>query len=64
MHESIKKFENKFIDEKKIPRPNHWSGWKIQPFVIEFWLDRENRIHERLKYFKKNSNWKKVLLRP
>ena len=64
LHESIKKFENKFIDEKKIPRPNHWSGLKIQPFEIEFWLDGANRIHERLKYFKKNGNWKKALLSP
>jgi len=64
LYESIKKFENKFIDEKKIPRPDHWSGWRINPIEIEFWLDGDNRIHERLKYYKKNNNWKKMLLSP
>ena len=50
--------------KKKIPRPDYWSGWRIKPIEIEFWLEGENRIHERLKYFKKNNNWKKKLLKP
>ena len=64
LYDSIKKYQNKFIDEKKISRPDHWSGWRIKPIEIEFWLDGESRIHERLKYYKKNSNWKKALLSP
>ena len=64
LYDSINKFKNKFINEKKIPRPDYWSGWRIKPIEIEFWLDGENRIHERLKYFKKNNNWKKKLLSP
>ena len=28
----------------------HWSGWNLTPSTIEFWLDGDNRIHERLKY--------------
>ena len=31
---------------------------------IEFWLDGENRIHERLKYIKKKNFWEKILLNP
>ena len=64
LYDSIKKYENKFLDEKKISRPDHWSGWKIKPIEFEFWLDGENRIHERLKYYKKNNDWKKILLSP
>ena len=64
LYDSIKKYENKFINEKKIPRPDHWSGWRIKPMEIEFWLDGESRIHERLKYYKKDNNWKKKLLSP
>ena len=64
LYDSIKKYENKFINEKKIPRPDYWSGWRINPIEIEFWLDGESRIHERLKYYKKNNNWKKKLLSP
>jgi pyridoxamine 5'-phosphate oxidase len=61
---NIKKFENKYADQKKVPRPPHWSGWRILPNEIEFWLDGEGRIHERLNYKKNSSNWTKELLYP
>jgi pyridoxamine 5'-phosphate oxidase len=62
---SIKKFKNKYSDKKEVPRPSHWSGWNLSPLSIEFWLDGESRIHERLKYNKDNSGqWVKSLLSP
>ena len=62
---SIDNFKKKFPDEKNVPRPNYWSGWILSPNEIEFWLDGDNRIHQRLKYIKSNdNNWKKVLLSP
>ena len=62
---SIEDFKNKFNDEKNVPRPSHWSGWNLSPDSIEFWLDGDNRIHERLKYSKKSSGgWSKSLLSP
>ena len=61
---SIAKYKEKFPNEKKVPRPQHWSGWRLKPEEIEFWLDGENRIHERLKYIKKKNIWEKVLLSP
>ncbi len=62
---SIEDFREKFNDEKKVPRPSHWSGWNLSPDSIEFWLDGDNRIHERLKYVKKSFNkWSKSLLSP
>ncbi len=49
----------------KVPRPKHWSGWNLNPQNIEFWLDGENRIHERLLYTKsQNGLWNKALLSP
>ena len=62
--EKIKEFENKYKDEKSVPRPPHWSGWRLLPSEIEFWLDGEGRIHERLVYFKESDKWKKKLLYP
>jgi len=60
----IKKFENKYPDQNKVPRPPHWSGWRILPRVIEFWLDGEGRIHERLNYTNNKGEWKKEILYP
>ena len=62
---SIKVYKNKYSDETKAPRPKHWSGWNLNPQNIEFWLDGENRIHERLLYTKsQNGLWNKSLLSP
>tara|TARA_B100000401_G_C52517150_1_gene582495 strand:- start:69 stop:695 length:627 start_codon:yes stop_codon:yes gene_type:complete len=63
--QSIKDFEKKYPDENNVPRPEYWSGWNLDPKEIEFWLDGDNRIHQRLKYVKnKNGNWEKYLLSP
>ena len=62
---SIEEYKNKFDDKNNVPRPNHWSGWNLIPSSIEFWLDGDNRIHERLKYtIDENGNWAKSLLSP
>ena len=62
---NIQKFKKKFPDEKKVPRPSYWSGWRLKPDKIEFWLDGENRVHERLEYINIGKNsWEKNLLSP
>ena len=63
--DSIEIFKKKYNDKNNVPRPDHWSGWNLKPSSIEFWLDGENRIHERLKYsLDENNNWVKKLLSP
>jgi len=63
--DSIEIFKKKYNDKDNVPRPDHWSGWNLKPSSIEFWLDGDNRIHERLKYFlDENNNWVKKLLSP
>ena len=62
---SIKEFKKKYNDKNEVPRPDHWSGWNLVPTSIEFWLDGDSRIHERLKYTKDDAgNWSKSLLSP
>ena len=65
--ELLKKIEDlneKYKDGKNVPRPPHWSGWCLKPSSIEFWLHKDNRIHERLRYNKIANDWKKEILYP
>ena len=62
--EKIEKFVKKYPDQNKVPRPPHWSGWRILPEEVEFWLDGEGRIHERLNYFNNSGRWEKEILYP
>ena len=65
LENSIKEFKKKFNDKDNVPRPDHWSGWNLSPIRIEFWLDGDSRIHERLNYtIDKSGNWIKSLLSP
>ena len=62
---SIEEYKKKYENKNEVPRPDYWSGWNLSPTSIEFWLDGDSRIHERLKYTKDEAgNWTKSLLSP
>lgn len=50
----------------KVPRPPHWSGFRITPVQIEFWRDRPFRLHDRLRYTRATEadSWKTAKLYP
>jgi len=60
----IKAFKEKYPDQNKVPRPPHWSGWKLTPYKIEFWKDVQNRLHQRLCYSRIGTKWSKEILYP
>ena len=47
-----------------VPRPPHWSGYRVAPEVMEFWYGREDRLHERFQYTLEGNAWVERILAP
>jgi pyridoxamine 5'-phosphate oxidase len=48
----------------EIPRPPHWSGFRIAPLEMELWRDGAFRLHERMRFTRTDSVWSKAMLYP
>jgi pyridoxamine 5'-phosphate oxidase len=57
--EMEKRFEN-----VPVPRPPHWSGFRVVPEVVEFWYGARYRLHERQRYERVNGEWHQRMLYP
>jgi pyridoxamine 5'-phosphate oxidase len=49
---------------QSIPRPPHWTGFRLAPERMEFWIDRPNRLHERRRFSRGGGRWSSTLLYP
>lgn len=49
---------------EEVPRPAHWSGFRLLPEAFEFWQGRPSRLHDRLAYRLENGSWRIQRLAP
>ena len=59
----IAEFEARFAGGP-VPRPPHWSGFRVMPDRMEFWYGAEYRLHERFLYELAEDGWRKRMLFP
>jgi pyridoxamine 5'-phosphate oxidase len=63
LDERVREMEARFAGGA-VPRPPHWSGFRIVPRRIEFWRNRAFRLHERLVYEREGESWRVTRLYP
>jgi pyridoxamine 5'-phosphate oxidase len=56
LEQRFKDFEEKFKG-RDVPRPAHWTGFRVTPIEFEFWQARPNRLHDRFLYTPKEGHW-------
>ncbi|MFO7192480.1 MAG: pyridoxamine 5'-phosphate oxidase [Thermocrispum agreste] len=58
LENALRAVERRFADVEEVPPPPHWGGWRIKPDVVEFWQGREDRLHDRLRYVRRDDEWR------
>jgi len=59
----VRELEQKYADSE-VPRPPHWTGYVLSPDSVEFWTQREFRLHDRFLYSLRGEVWTMQRLNP
>ena len=61
----VQQLEAAYQQAGQVPRPPHWTGFRLAPSAFEFWSDRPNRLHERRRFLPDGTGgWTSTLLYP
>lgn len=52
------------FENREIPRPSHWGGYRVMPDMVEFWYAHQNRLNERVRWELRDGAWTRKLLYP
>jgi len=63
LDERYRQMEERYPGED-VPRPPHWGGFRLFPDTIEFWKGREHRLHDRLRFSRRDDGWLRERLWP
>ena len=56
LDERVQELE-RYYQQQALVRPAHWGGYCLQAEAFEFWQGRDNRMHDRIQYYRENKGW-------
>lgn len=60
----VAELEGRYPEGTDVPRPAHWTGFRLIPRAMEFWRDRKARMHDRRRFERAGNAWSDTLLYP
>ena len=55
LEQKVKEFMEKYPEE--VPMPDYWGGYILKAESVEFWQGRPSRLHDRIRFTKKEKSW-------
>lgn len=52
------------FEGEDVPLPPFWGGYRVVPAIVEFWLHRDDRLHDRVRYVRSDEGWTRARLAP
>ncbi|MDN5849468.1 MAG: pyridoxamine 5'-phosphate oxidase [Nitrococcus sp.] len=63
LNDRVEQLEARYADQP-VPRPAHWTGYRLAPDLIEFWCARPGRLHDRYRYWLESGIWQCGWIQP
>ncbi|MFW6345728.1 MAG: pyridoxamine 5'-phosphate oxidase [Halomonas sp.] len=63
IEERQSRFEQAY-ENQQIPRPVHWGGYRVIPEMVEFWQGQPSRLHDRIRYERRDGSWQHFRMAP